>query len=184
MVIEIPGPQGKQLADLLRTNLMDALGDDASVTNPVATGDLRLRGPSTTKEEILMELESISGSPRQDFKVSAITNMRDGMGVMWVTCPLQAAIKIAERGTVVLGWTRVKIDLLRKRPVQCFKCWHFGHVRSGCRSVMDRKGSCYKCGIAGHTIGSCTVNILNCSICKDIGCESRHRIGSIICLRN
>lgn len=186
IVIEVPGPQGKQLADSLRTNLMDALGDNARVSNSVATGELRLRGiePSTTQEEILMELEAISGSPRQDFKVSAISNMRDGMGVSWVICPLQAAIKIAERGAVTLGWTRVKVDLLRKRPVQCFKCWHFGHVRSSCRSELDRTGSCFKCGIAGHTIGICRTNTPNCLICKDIGRESRHRMGSIICLKN
>jgi len=82
----------------------------------------------------------MSGCSRQDFKVSPINNMRDGMDVAWVKYPLVTAIRVAEKGTVTLGWTRVKIELLRKRPVQCYKCWHFGHVRPSCRSEIERKG--------------------------------------------
>lgn len=140
IIIEVPGPQGKQLVDSLRNNLDAAIGDDAKVYNPIATRELRLRGiePFTTQEEILMELEAIGGLPRRDFKVSDIVSMKDGMGMTWITCPLQAAVKIAEKGVLTLGWTRVKIDLLKKRPIQCYKCWRYGHVRTGCRSDIDR----------------------------------------------
>ncbi|GAB1869618.1 Reverse transcriptase [Camponotus japonicus] len=174
IIIEVPGPQGKQLADSLRNNLEAVIGDDAKVHNPIAKGELRLRGiePSTTQEEILMELEAISGLPRRDFKVSDIVSMKDGMGVTWIICPLQAAVKIAEKGVLTLGWTRVKIDLLKKRPIQCYKCWRYGHVQKGCRSDIDRTGLCFKCGSSGHNIGQCRVSFPNCLICKDIGCEA------------
>jgi len=83
IVIEVPGPQGKQLADTLRTSLVEALGEDAKVLNPVATGELRLRGidPSTTKE-IYIELEALSGAKRSEFKVSDISNMKDNRGLL------------------------------------------------------------------------------------------------------
>lgn len=57
---------------------------------------------------------------RQNLKVSPINFMKDSMGVAWVTCPLEVAVRIAQVGVVKLGWTRVKVELLKKRPVQCF----------------------------------------------------------------
>lgn len=66
IVIEVPGPQGKQLAGTLSSRLAAALGEDAKVLNPVAMGKLRLRGidPSTSTEEIYIELEALSGHDR------------------------------------------------------------------------------------------------------------------------
>jgi len=29
--------------------------------------------------------------------------MRDGMGIAWINCPLEIAVKIAEKGVVTLG---------------------------------------------------------------------------------
>lgn len=118
------------------------------------------------------------------FKVSDISNMKDNMGVAWVTCPLQLAVRIAENGVMTLGWTRVKIELLRKRPVQCFQCWHFGHARSNCRSEISRKGSCFRCGQTDHLASTCKVARPKCLICEEIGKEYRHRIGSQRCLKN
>lgn len=156
------------------------------ITRLRRVGELRLRGidPSTTSEEIYTELESLSGCPREEFKVSPIINMRDDMGVAWINCPLQTAVRIAEKGAVTLGWTRVKIELLRKRPVQCYKCWYFGHVRTNCRSEVDRTGVCYRCGLTGHVAGSCNAGMPRCLICEELGKEFRHRIGSLRCLGN
>lgn len=186
IIIEVPGSQGKQLAGSLKTSLAEVLGEEAKVYNPVAMGELRLRGidPSTTTEEILVELMSLSGCPREEFKVSSVTNMRDGMGAAWISCPLHVAVRIAEVGTVTLGWTRVRIELLRKRPVQCYKCWYFGHVRSNCRSEIDRTGACFRCGLTGHIVGSCNAGMPRCLICEETGKEYRHRLGSPRCLTN
>jgi len=156
------------------------------VKNPVARGELRLRGidPSTTSKDIHGELVSLSGCHQYEMKVSPIRNMRDGMGVAWATCPLQAAVKLAEIGVVALGWTKVKIELLKKCPVQCFKCWHFGHVRSNSRVEIDRKGICFRCGSVEHTIGTCNAVMPKCLICEETGKDSRHRMGVSRCLMN
>lgn len=116
--------------------------------------------------------------------MSPINNMRDGMGVAWVKCQLETAIRVAKKGTVTLGWTRVKIELLRKHPVQCYKCWHFGHVRPSCRSEIERKGACFRCGQTGHAAGSCNAGLPKCLICEEIGKDFRHRIGTPRCLAN
>lgn len=39
IVIEIPGPNGKQLAGTLRASLETALKEEARINNPVATGE-------------------------------------------------------------------------------------------------------------------------------------------------
>lgn len=186
IIIEIPGPQGKRLAGDLSSKLAMALGEDARVLNPVAMGELRLRGidPSTTSEEIRAELEVLGGCTRQELKVSPINTMRDGMGVAWIVCPLEIAVKIAERGVVNLGWTRVRIELMRKRPIQCFRCWHFGHVRTSCRSEVDRTGACFRCGVVGHPANNCNAGAPKCVICEEARLDYRHRIGSPTCLFN
>lgn len=121
IVIEIPGPQSKQLAGVLGSRLSEVLSEEAKVRNPVAMGELRIRGidPSTTTEEIRNELVALSGCVCEDLKVSPVNNMRDRMGIAWITCPLDIALKIVDYGYLRLGWTRVRIELLKKRPIQC-----------------------------------------------------------------
>lgn len=83
LVLKLPGPDGKKLDGSLRITLQEVLREDAAMNNPVATGELRLRGidPATTQDEISYELEKISGCPSRDLKVSAINLMRDSMGI-------------------------------------------------------------------------------------------------------
>jgi len=186
LVIEVPGPQGKQLARTLSCRLAEALGDEARVVSPVATGELRIRGidPSTSLEEIGAELTVIGECSPSDLKISAINTMRDGMGAAWIVCPLEIAIKMAEKGSMTLGWTRVRIELLKKRPVQCYKCWRYGHIKNNCRSETDRIGTCFRCGMQYHVVQHCTAAFPCCLICRDDKKEHRHRIGSSVCLAN
>lgn len=185
LIIELPGPDDKRLASSLRNKLEDVLKEDARVSNPVAMGEIRLRGidPATTQDEIGYALEKISGCSPRELTVSKINFMRDGMGVAWARCPLEHAIKIAETGGVVLGWTVVRLELLKKRPIQCFRCWKFGHVRNNCKAEIDRSGACFRCGTVGHSVKDCN-SIPTCVICADVNKDHRHRIGSARCLEN
>jgi len=185
LIMELPGPEGKKLAGALRNTLEEVLKDDALVKNPVATGEIRLRGidPATTKEDVAYELEKLSGCPPRDLKVSNITPMKDGMGIAWAYCPLEYAIRMAEKGSLTLGWTVVRIELMKRRPIQCFRCWKFGHARTNCKSVVDRNGMCLRCGSAGHMANKCSLPP-KCLICAEINKESRHRMGSAKCMMN
>jgi len=73
---------------------------------------------------------------------------------------------------------------LKKRPVQWFRCWHFGHVRTSCRSEIDRTGACFRCGEIGHTAGNCNAGMPKCIICEEAKKDFRHRLGSPRCLIN
>lgn len=185
LVIEIPGPDGKTLAGTLRENLEEALRDEAIVNNPVPMGEISLRGidPSTTVNDILPVLADLAGCTSRDVRISEIAKMRDGMGIAWVHCPLEYATKVASVGSINLGWTVVRMELQRKKPVQCFRCWRFGHVRSSCKSAVDRAGLCFRCGRAGHTVRNCA-EIPRCAVCAEMGKEHAHRLGSPRCLEN
>lgn len=60
LIIELPGLDGKRLASTLRNTLEEVLKEDAKVSNPVAMGEIRLRGidPATTQDEIGYALEN------------------------------------------------------------------------------------------------------------------------------
>lgn len=45
---------------------------------------------------------------------------------------------IANKKKIKIGWTIVGVTLLKARPLQCFRCWHYGHVKDRCRSQIDR----------------------------------------------
>lgn len=185
LVMEIPGPDGKVLAGILRENLEVALGDEAVVSNPVAMGEIRLRGidPATTVNDIRAALVELAGCASSVVKISQISKMRDGMGIAWVHCPLEYATRMASSGSINLGWTVVRLELLRRKPVQCFRCWRFGHVRSNCRSGVDRTGLCFRCGGAGHAVREC-VEIPRCAVCVEMGGDHAHRLGAPRCLEN
>lgn len=134
LIIEILGENGTDLASVLRDKLAGTLESDVKVDRPVAKGEIKITGidPSTSVEEILAELTSVSGCPSADINISD-RPLRDGMGIAWATCPLNVAITIVERGVLHLGWTRARVELLRKRPTQCFKCWRYGPLDGGAR---------------------------------------------------
>jgi len=87
-----------------------------------------------------------------DVRVGPFRAMRNSLNIVWMQCPFSTALKISRRGKVNLGWSVARVELMKARPIQCFKCWHFGHVRNNCDSPTDRTGHCFKCGRGGLII--------------------------------
>jgi len=98
----------------------------------------------------------------------------------WIQCPLSAALKVSRKGRVNLGWSVARVELMKAKPVQCYKCWNFGHVRNNCNSPLDRTGHCFKCGGPDHSSYVC-LSQTYCVICADMGLDSAHRLGSPAC---
>jgi len=80
----------------------------------------------------------------EDIKVGSIRPM--SLFSVWAHCPLGAANKITSLKKIRIGWTLARVDLLESRPVQCFKCWRFGHLRNWCTSKTDFSKLCFRCG--------------------------------------
>lgn len=88
-----------------------------------------------------------------------------------------------------IGWTVVKVELLKARPLQCFKCWEVGHLKSQCSSRIDRSGLCYRCGQAcGLNLGFSRPNgkiqgLVDIAMRNSIGSCSHMHGGRRICTK-
>jgi len=180
LLIQIPSSEGNKKAELLAGKLQSILENEARVALPVIKGELRIIGlnDSVTNEEVAEEIARLGECKISNVKVGDIKIMRNGLGFIWAQCPLTAAVKVAKHSK--LGWSIVRVELLKARPKQCFKCWQFGHLRQACTSNKDYSKLCYKCGCEGHWATKCK-NDPKCMICSEANKEANHRIGSLTC---
>lgn len=145
-------------------------------------GELRIVGmdDSITAQEVVEVIAMEGGCLPEDVKVGPIRPMRNGLYTVWIQCPLAAAIRASTGNKIRIGWTIARIELLKARPIQCYRCWEQGHLMSSCKSAIDRSGMCYRCGKTGHFVRSCTSEF-NCATCSSQGKDSKHRVGSNLC---
>lgn len=135
---------------------------------------------SISSGEIEERLAEIDGCKIGDIKVGQLRPMNNGLFMAWAQCPLATAIKASASGKMKIGWTVARIELLKARPVQCFRCWEQGHLKSKCTSLIDRSKLCYRCGEEGHPARMCGSEF-KCAICASQGKDARHRVGSGLC---
>lgn len=182
LLIEVMGRDSTVRANRLASRIRDVLKDAADVRRPVRQARLRLSGmdDSVSVEEVICTLSGAGDCSDEDIRVGELRLGYNGLQQTFVQMPLAAALKIADRRRIKMGWSSVRVDLLRERPSQCYKCWDFGHVRGTCRSTIDYTGRCFGCGGEGHTAKDCIAE-LRCLVCANRGDPSSHRIGSAPC---
>lgn len=92
--------------------------------------------------------------------------------------PVEQAMSIIKEGNVTVGWTRIRVQSLEPKEIQCFKCLEYGHTRNYCNSTQDRSKICYNCGTEGHRAKQCKGEP-SCPICDKA--VEKHRMGSRKC---
>jgi len=182
LLLEILGPEGAKRADALANEIKNVIGGTVNVSRPVKSGEIRVSGIdlSVGPEELTRALAAGGECSTDSIRLGPIRRTMRGVQSVWARCPLTAAFKLAEKQKLQIGWSSVRVELLKTRPIQCFKCWHYGHVRGNCKSNVDRGGSCFRCGEKTHTIRDCSA-VPRCVVCEDNGYGHSHRLGSIIC---
>lgn len=135
ILIEIVGVDSGLKADRLAVKLKDVIGIDANVARPIARGDIKLYNmdDSISSDEVCSWLAEIGDCSQGLIKSSNISRQRNGLHSIFINCPLILAIKVAKMGKIRLGWSSVGVELLKKRPIKCFRCWHFGHLKNTCK---------------------------------------------------
>lgn len=138
LIIEVAGPDNNNKADKLAEKLRTVLAGEATIARPVKTGEMLMRGidSSITADEMIKEICEIGGCEKEQIKLGTLKVMRNGLGTVWVRCPIEAAIRITENGPLRLGWTRARLELLKARKLQCYRCMEFGHVVAVCKSEI------------------------------------------------
>lgn len=183
LLIEIPGEGAKEKAEELTARLRDVFGESAAVSCPTKRREIRVVGfdESVTHDEVVDMLASVGECPRDVVRVGTIRPLNNGLSAVWAQLPVAAAVRVVDVGRVRVGWTMARVDLLRTRPLQCYKCWLFGHVQGSCRNAADRRGACFNCGQLGHNASSCG-NPAHCVVCRDQGVDASHRLGGPRCM--
>lgn len=182
MLIEVHGPENKAKADRLAARLREVIPEGAKISRPMKMGEIKILGldDSTTPQDIVEVVARMGECDACDVKPGAIQPLRNGLGLVWVRCPMAAAIRVAECGRIRVGWTSARVELLDAKPLQCFRCLEFGHAKQYCRNPVDRSLLCYKCGREGHVAMRCDATP-RCVVCADAGLTASHRLGSGEC---
>ena len=185
LLIEIPGQDGPAKADILAGKLQAVFEEskDIRIARPNKRAEIRIRGldvsiqPREVKEAVAAE----GGCSADDVRTGEILKRSPrGMGTVWVQCPVLAAKTLADKGKIVIGWTTARVEVLRARPMTCYRCLEKGHTAGSCTSMKDRSDVCYNCGERGHRARGCT-SPPKCLVCFDAGVASNHRFGGWAC---
>lgn len=67
------------------------------------------------------------------------------------------------RPSEIKAWPLIyRVEPLSPRPLQCIKCWRYGHTMKGCRSAVR----CKVCG-EGHNSSDCLSDKEKCCLCSE-----------------
>lgn len=119
IVIEVPGVETSGLADELAGRLRAVYGETAIVARPKVKVELHFIGidDSVLPMEISVMVAEFGGCRLDEVDTGAIRPMRNGMGIARSWCPLGAVAKVAAKGKLRIGWTNVKVELLKTAPM-------------------------------------------------------------------
>lgn len=145
------------------------LQQDAEVIckGPQERVEVRDIDDTTTKDDIRAALLTVAGESGEiPLEAIKIRKAYRGTQTAVVTLPAITAQKVLDgNGKIRIGWVNCRIRAT-KRPIQCFKCWHFGHLGPQCKSEVDRSKLCIRCGQEGHKIADCR-NSAKCALCAE-----------------
>ncbi|CAF4935743.1 unnamed protein product [Pieris macdunnoughi] len=108
-------------------------------------------------------------------KASSLVRSQGGNNVVFVQCPVTAAIKITE-GRLLLGWSSVHIQVIEDGPLRCYKCLGLGHISVKCPSNVNRSTLRFQCGNNGRQAATYTAAVVHCAVCGDAGTSADYII--------
>ncbi|XP_059062474.1 uncharacterized protein LOC131855249 [Achroia grisella] len=182
-ILEIPGAESGEKADALASKLREFIPENmAKVARPVKTAEMRVMGldDSATTEEVAAAVAQAGDCQADSIKVGEIRRNSFGMGTCWVRGPVAGIKKATTAKHIRIGWVSARTELLRQRPLRCFRCLEGGHVSAQCSQTQDRSGLCYRCGEGGHHAATCTADP-RCVICAALGRPANHWVGAKSC---
>ncbi|XP_052737804.1 uncharacterized protein LOC128198121 [Bicyclus anynana] len=170
----------------LQKTINDILGDDATVISKGSQEVIEIRDldEMTTKEEILEAIQKAIGDA-DEVTLDAIKSLRKAYGgtqTAMVTLATSITRKVlGDNDKIRIGWVNCRLRIV-ERPTKCYRCWHYGHLATNCKSKVDRSNTCSKCGELGHKFAACK-NEPRCTLCVEIDASKNctHIAGSSRC---
>lgn len=107
LTLEIPGPDSAAHADALaeRLSVLFATREDVRVSHPCKMVELRVRDldDAVSGWDVSHSLAEVGGCRSSEITTGVIRRGPNGLGTVWVRCPLQAVYEIAQAGKVLVG---------------------------------------------------------------------------------
>ncbi|XP_032689115.1 uncharacterized protein LOC116852661 [Odontomachus brunneus] len=98
LVLEVSGPEGHAKADALAGRMRSLFAEEKEVriARLAKKTELRVRDlyDAVTMEDVVTAIVSSGGCGPEDVKVGAVRAGANGLGTMWVQCPLTSAKKV------------------------------------------------------------------------------------------
>lgn len=99
-------------------------------------------------------------------------NTQDLLPTTTVLIEMNAAVS-----EVMVGNSKFRTKIYIPRPMQCKRCFRFGHTAKLCKSGQE---VCGHCGVKGHPTASCQ-HANDASKVRCINCEGNHQSQSASC---
>lgn len=131
-------------------------------------------------EDVIEAIANCGECDRGDIRAGGIRRNWQSEGDIWIRCSWSSASELSRRKKIKIGWMGARVELMEPSPLQCYRCWEYGHVKAQCRNRKDRASCCYKCGQERHRVAKCG-ETPRCALCKDRGVKYDHRMGSREC---
>ncbi|XP_020296938.1 uncharacterized protein LOC109861625 [Pseudomyrmex gracilis] len=144
--------------------------------------DLRVRDlkESVTSEEVKEAVVAVGGCRPADVQVGRARASSNRLFTVWVRCPVAAARKVVGAGFMMVGLVQVQIEVLERRPLQCYKCLLRVHVIATCTYTTPEEDRRDRCGGKRHRSTECTAAV-KCPLCSDLGRPATHQCGGKAC---
>lgn len=184
IVLTISGPDNEAKADVLATRMRSELSDlSVRIARPNKLAEIRIKDldDAITPEEVASAVAEEGGCLIDNVKVGEIRRSAMSLGTVWARCPVSVAKKLVESAYIRIGWNSARVELLDKRPLQCYRCLAKGHVGRLCPNGVDRSDRCFMCAETGHKAKACTARVPKCPLCSDLGYRADHRLGTKKC---
>uniref|UniRef100_A0A6V7L7M5 CCHC-type domain-containing protein n=1 Tax=Bracon brevicornis TaxID=1563983 RepID=A0A6V7L7M5_9HYME len=166
--------------------ISDALADEAAVTSgkdQQVLLEVTKLDSTVSKEEIFEALQTSlgEGNKIQPKVVVSIRMAFGGTSKVLLKLPLRIGKVLLGKQTIRVGWSNGRVREALK-PLECFKCWDYGHIESKCTSEVDRSKLCMKCCEEGHKAADCSAQHPHCILCQANGKkETEHVQGTKNC---
>lgn len=108
LTIEIPGNKEGKRASALAERLASLFegNEEVRIARPIKTAELRIKDldDSVTAGEVAQAVAGSGECSIEEVKTGVISRTPNGLGTIWIRCPLTAANRIAAAGHIRVDW--------------------------------------------------------------------------------
>ncbi|KAI4475442.1 hypothetical protein M0804_014305 [Polistes exclamans] len=157
---------------------------EAKIARPQRTSPIRLVGVylTTTLTAIRCGLQEVrAGFDPNLISMGEVHLGRGSRYEVTVLAPSALCQAAIDRGSILVGWSSVRVFPVRPRPLRCHRCLARGHVAASCPAPGVRRGVCFRCREPGH-VAKDFEDKPRCPICVAAGrSRTSHRAGTWEC---